>query len=96
VVVASLALWFFAAVALDIWDEFRLSATMPTAPDPTAGFIYPATVNHGYHVYLDRHEVARSRFVYWFFATSFAPLGIALFINQKYDVFPPYSKRTRS
>ena len=91
--VVLLGLWFFAAFGLSIYEELRLSSTMPRTPEPDSGFVFPVSVNHGYHVYLDRSELVRRERVRWFFASMVIPVAGALWIQQRFDVFPPYSRR---
>jgi hypothetical protein len=93
VLVVLLGLWFFAGVGLSIYEEFRLSSTMPRQPDPVGGFVFPATVNHGARVYLDEYEASRQSWVYWFFVSAVVPFGAIGFLQKKWEVFPPYSKR---
>ncbi len=90
--VVLLGVWFVAAWGLFLLEDLRLSSTMPRAPDPASGYTLPATANHS-TVYLNEQELARRNRIDWFFTSGFIPFIVIAFIQQRWEVFPPYTRR---
>jgi len=96
VLAALLVACALAVTSFLIREERRLTTTMPGQPDAASGFVIPALVQHGTAVYLNEHEAAQRECVPWLITAGIVAAGAAALVNNRYDLFPPYSHRRRS
>ncbi|HXH51509.1 MAG TPA: hypothetical protein VNM47_19390 [Terriglobia bacterium] len=61
---AALATTFMATIATCIYFDVHYAYTMPQAPQPQTGRIYPISVLHGSRVYVNKQELAHANFVF--------------------------------
>lgn len=60
---ALLAVVFMGAILWGVYIHLHYAYDMPNSPQPETGRVYRITVNHGFVVYVTKHDFERADFV---------------------------------